>query len=82
MNVVNHETAYTDPRLAFAVEETSNENEIRQKFDASSSGLQVIHGRDLSGEIAIVTGASSGIGNELTFEYNMEGVVAKWCNCW
>ena len=34
----------------------------RQRFDASSTALQVLHGLDLSGQLALVTGASSGIG--------------------
>jgi len=34
----------------------------RQRFDASSTALQVLHGQDLSGQLAVVTGASSGIG--------------------
>ncbi len=35
---------------------------FRQRFDASSTALQVLHGLDLSGQVALVTGASSGIG--------------------
>ncbi|CAL4150922.1 unnamed protein product, partial [Meganyctiphanes norvegica] len=61
---VNQKTTYTDPRLAFAVEETENIGDLRQRFDSSSTGLQVLHGRDLSGKVAIVTGANSGIGYE------------------
>jgi len=62
---INQKTTYTDPRLAFAVEETAESiSDLRQRFDSSSTGLQVLHGRDLSGKIAIVTGANSGIGYE------------------
>lgn len=60
----NKRTTYIDPRLAFAVEEKEHPNDFRQKFDASSTALQVLHGRDLSGQVAIVTGANSGIGFE------------------
>ncbi len=35
---------------------------FRQRFDASSTALQVLHGLDLSSQVALVTGASSGIG--------------------
>lgn len=41
---VNHEdesTTYTDPRLAFAVEEKEHANDYRQRFDASSTALGV-----------------------------------------
>ena len=55
-------TTYTDPRLAFAVEETKSIDDLRQRFDGRSSALQVLHGRDLTGQIAIITGANSGIG--------------------
>ncbi|KAK3893433.1 hypothetical protein Pcinc_002756 [Petrolisthes cinctipes] len=61
---INHKTTYTDPRLAFAVEETHTLNDFRQRFDASSTGIQVLHGRDLSGKVAVVTGANCGVGYE------------------
>lgn len=57
-------STYTDPRLAFAVEETSGLHDLRQRFDTSSTGLHVLHGRDLKGQVAVVTGANSGIGLE------------------
>lgn len=53
----------TDPRLAFA-EEQSSMGAPRQKFDASSTALAVLHGKDLNGKVAVITGASSGIGLE------------------
>ena len=63
MDHENKKTTFTDPRLAFAVEDQEGgEQGIRQRFDASSSALQVLHGRDLSGRVALVTGANSGIG--------------------
>ncbi|KAF4518781.1 hypothetical protein B566_EDAN005401 [Ephemera danica] len=61
---INHRTTYADPRLAFAVEEKDHPGDFRQRFDASSTALQVLHGRDLSGKVAIVTGANCGIGFE------------------
>lgn len=66
---VHHEkqkTTYSDPRLAFAVEVQDGRpnNNFRQRFDASTHALQIVHGLDLSGKIAIVTGANCGIGYE------------------
>ena len=64
---INKKTTYTDPRLAFAVEESSVEGRslarsVKQRFDASSTPMQVLLDRDLSKKHAIVTGANSGIG--------------------
>lgn len=61
---INKKTTYVDPRLAFAVEEKDSPTDIRQRFDASTSALQILHGRDLSGKVAVVTGANCGIGFE------------------
>ena len=58
---INKRTTYTDPRLAFAREETGSG--FRQKHDASSTAGQVLHGRDLSGRTAVVTGGNSGVGH-------------------
>ena len=55
-------TTYSDPRLAFAVEQENKD--FRQRFDASTRALQILHGLDLSDHIAVITGANSGIGFE------------------
>lgn len=64
---INKKTTYTDPRLAFAVEEKDSPTDIRQRFDASTHALQILHGRDLGGKVAIVTGANCGIGKLVCF---------------
>lgn len=45
-------------------EKENGDDDIQQRFDSSSTALQVLHGRDLSGRVAIVTGANTGIGYE------------------
>ena len=39
----NKKTSFTDPRLAFAFEEKGRDEGFRQRFDASTTALQVIN---------------------------------------
>lgn len=55
---------YIDPRLAFAKDEKKHVHDFRQRFDGSSTAFQVLHGVDLSGKYALVTGSNAGIGYE------------------
>lgn len=62
---MNKKTTFTDPRLAFAVEDkdiVGDVSSIKQKFDSYSTAQQVLTGRDLTGKYAVITGASAGIG--------------------
>lgn len=65
---INQKTTYTDPRLAFAEEVKDTPLDFRQKFDGSSTALQILHGRDLTGKYVLITGANSGIGNLLSWK--------------
>jgi len=62
VDLVNKKTTFTDPRLAFAKETVTASTTFRQKFDSGSTALQVAHGRDLTGQVALITGANSGVG--------------------
>ena len=53
-----------DPRLAYAQEYVENLDDFRQRFDSSSTALQVLYGLDLIGQTIVVTGGSAGIGFE------------------
>lgn len=65
LNKETQQRTNVDPRLAFAVEEpTQDVTRVRQRFDSCSTALQVLHGKDLHGRIALITGANCGIGFE------------------
>ena len=70
---VNHKTTYTDPRLAFAEEVKDTPLDFRQKFDGSSTALQILQGRDLSGRFVLITGANCGIGFETARSLALHG---------
>ena len=61
---INKKTTFTDPRLAFAYEEKKDGSGgiHGPKYDASSTAMQVVQDRDLTGQYAIITGANSGLG--------------------
>ncbi|XP_059485943.1 WW domain-containing oxidoreductase [Neocloeon triangulifer] len=70
---INKRSTYADPRLAFALEEKETPDDFRQKFDGSCNAMQVLHGRDLTNKVAIITGANCGIGFETARSLALHG---------
>ena len=62
-NAEKNVQSFVDPRLAFAVEQQSL-GPIRQRFDASTTAFAVLHGKELKGKVALITGCNVGIGLE------------------
>ena len=56
---MNRHTTYVDPRLALTF--TKNK-EHKKRLDGYSTAMHVLNGEDLTGKVAMVTGANSGIG--------------------
>ncbi|EDW03853.1 WW domain-containing oxidoreductase [Drosophila grimshawi] len=74
LNKETQQRTNIDPRLAFAVEEpTLNVAQVRQRFDSNSRALQVLHGKDLHGRLALITGANCGIGFETARSLALHG---------
>lgn len=63
VNAEKNVQSFTDPRLAFAQEDQAV-GPLRQRFDASTNAFSILHGRDLTGKVALITGCSVGIGLE------------------
>ncbi|KAJ8680938.1 hypothetical protein QAD02_016725 [Eretmocerus hayati] len=69
----NRTTTYTDPRLIYAKEYRESNQPVRQRFDGSSTALSVLYGRDLRHQVALVTGANTGIGFEIARSLALHG---------
>jgi len=77
VNQETQKTTFSDPRLAFAVEDRPSQSinnassihsgNFRQRFDASTTADQILHGQDLTDKVAVITGGASlgGIGFEV-----------------
>ncbi|ELW62982.1 WW domain-containing oxidoreductase [Tupaia chinensis] len=58
---INKRTTYLDPRLAFTVDDNPTKPPTRQRYDGSTTAMEILQGRDFSGKVVVVTGANSGI---------------------
>lgn len=59
---INKRTTYLDPRLAFTVDDNPTKPTTRQRYDGSTTAMEILQGWDFTGKVVLVTGANSGIG--------------------
>nr|XP_037863877.1 WW domain-containing oxidoreductase isoform X5 [Chlorocebus sabaeus] len=58
---INKRTTYVDPRLAFTVDDNPTKPTTQQRYDGSTTAMEILQGRDFTGKVVVVTGANSGI---------------------
>ena len=64
---INKRTTYLDPRLAFTVDDNPTKPTTRQRYDGSTTAMEILQGRDFTGKVVLVTGANSGIGRPAAY---------------
>lgn len=64
---INKRTTYLDPRLAFTVDDNPTKPTTRQRYDGSTTAMEILQGRDFTGKVVLVTGANSGIGRPVAY---------------
>lgn len=74
---INKRTTYVDPRLAFTVDDNPTKPTTQQRYDGSTTAMEILQGRDFTGKVVVVTGANSGIGRLFTYLFIFGTAIMK-----
>lgn len=67
----------TGMQWAFTVDDNPTKPTTQQRYDGSTTAMEILQGRDFTGKVVVVTGANSGIGRLFAYLFIFGTAIMK-----